>query len=167
MEIMSQNVKRTANKDYENVRRAMFQLPRRYAGQMKDLAEATGINYGRLRRATSDVDTTREGRDLSLIEVIRLMESANDYSLLYAICSELGFEAPHRSPDSAGGQIGCGALMSETLSVASSIGILSATINEAVADSRVSENERRRIIEALDSSQKELEKMRHLVTKVS
>jgi hypothetical protein len=164
---MVQNKSKIADKDYENVRRALFQLPRRHAGQMKELAEATGINYGRLRRATSDVDTTREGRDLTLIEALRLMEASGDYSLLYAICSELGFETPHRSPENTGDNFGCGALMSETLSVASAIGILSATINEAVADSRVSENERRRILEALDSSQKELEKMRHLVMKVS
>lgn len=156
------NKSKIATKEYENVRRALYQLPRHHAGQMKEIAEIAGINYDRLRRGTSDVETTREGRELTLVEVLRLIEAANDYSLLYAICAELGFETPRKLPEMTDLKGGCGALMEETLAIASTIGVLSATIKAAVANSRISEFERRQILEALDNSQLEIEKLRHL-----
>lgn len=164
---MSQNKDKIKNKEYENVRRALFQLPRRYAGQMKELAETAGINYDRLRRATSDVDTTREGRDISLFDAVRLMEAADDYSLLFAICSELGFETPRRTAGALEGNVDCDALMSEALSISAALGVLSETIKVAVADDRISENERRQILEALEKAQKELEKARLLTMKIN
>lgn len=163
---MSQNKSKIKAKSYENVRRALFQLPRHQAGQMKELAETAGINYDRLRRATSDVETTREGRDISLIESLRLMEAASDYSLLFAICAELGFETPRKLVEDSSVTVSCEMLMEEALAIASAIGVLSGTIKDAVADDRISENERRNILDALESSQKELEKIRHLVIKV-
>lgn len=165
---MTQSKDKIKNKTYENVRRALFQLPRHHAGQMKELAESAGINYDRLRRATSDVETTREGRDISLFESLRLMDAAQDYSLLFAICVELGFDTPRRtlSTENDGQTVSCDNLMEETLSIASAIGILSATIRDAVADNRISENERRSILEALEKAQGELEKVRHLAIKV-
>jgi hypothetical protein len=164
---MSQDKEKIKSKNYENVRRALFQLPRRQAGQMKELAETAGINYDRLRRATSDVDTTREGRDISLIESLRLMEAAEDHSLLFAICAEMGFETPRSKADDLAGKVSCETLVEETLSITSALGVLSATIRDAVADGRISENERRSMLAALEQSQTELEKMRHLVIKVS
>ncbi|MBI4854659.1 MAG: hypothetical protein HY819_22905 [Acidobacteria bacterium] len=154
-------------KNYENVRRALFQLPRQHAGQMKELAEYAGINYDRLRRATSDVETTREGRDISLVEALRVMEAAEDYSVLFAVCAELGFETPRRWQEEIPRKVGCDELMKETLAISSSIGELSAVIKSAVADSRISEVERRQILDAIEKSQHELEKIRHLVIKAT
>lgn len=156
-------MRNTAKKEYENVRRALFQLPRKYSGQMKELADAAGINYDRLRRATSDVESTREGRDISLIEVLRLMEAADDYSLLYTICAELGFDTPHKMDSQREVKASCSALLEKTLALTSTLGVLSATIKAAVADQRISEIERREILEALEASQKEIENLR-LVT---
>ncbi|MEW6731746.1 MAG: phage regulatory CII family protein [Acidobacteriota bacterium] len=164
---MTQNKDKLSQKDYEDVRRALYQLPRRYAGQMKELADTAGINYDRLRRATSDVDTTREGRDLSLIESLRLMQAADDYALLSAICAELGFETPRRTKINYDGKFDCETLMEEALAISSALGVLSAAIKDAVADDRISENERRRILEALENAQQELEKIRHLTIKIS
>lgn len=162
---MSDKIK---NKNYDDVRRALFQLPRHHAGQMKELAEDAGINYDRLRRATSDVETTREGRDISLFDALRLMEAAQDYGLLFAICTELGFETPHRCViTDSNDKVGCDDLMEQTLSIASALGGLSLVIKDSVADNRISENERRNILEALEKSQVELEKVRHLALKIS
>jgi hypothetical protein len=163
---MTQNKDKVKNKTYEDVRRALFQLPRHHAGQMKELAELAGINYDRLRRATSDVETTREGRDISLFESLRLMDAAQDYSLLFAICVELGFDTPRRTVENDGQAVTCDNLMEEALSIASALGVLSGTIRDAVADNRISEIERRSILEAMEKAQNELEKVRHLTIKV-
>ncbi|MEM4404990.1 MAG: phage regulatory CII family protein [Nitrososphaerota archaeon] len=153
-------MRNTSKKEYEGVRRALFQLPRKYSGQMKELADAAGIAYDRLRRATSDVESTREGRDISLIEVMRLMEAADDYSVLYTVCAELGFDTPRKMESQHEVKGGCSVLLEKTLALTSALGVLSATIKTAVADQRISENERREILEALESSQKELENIR-------
>lgn len=158
-------MKNLSKKEYEHVRRALFQLPRKYSGQMKELADAAAISYDRLRRATSDVESTREGRDISLIEVMRLMEAADDYSVLYAVCAELGFDTPRKMESQHEIKGSCGALLEKTLALTSALGVLSATISAAVADQRISENERREILEALESSQKEIENMRLVAMK--
>jgi hypothetical protein len=164
---MKREKKKIKNKNYDDVRRALFQLPRQHAGQMKELAECAGINYDRLRRATSDVETTREGRDISLVEALRLMEAAEDFSVLFAMCAELGFKTPNRWEEELPRKGGCDELMKETLAISSSIGELSAVIKSAVADSRSSEIEKRQILDAAEKSQNELEKIRHLVLKAS
>ncbi len=164
---MKREKEKIKHKNYENIRRALFQIPRQHAGQMKELAEWTGINYDRLRRATSDVETTREGRDISLVEALRLMEAAEDYSLLFAICTELGFETPHRLEQELPRKIGCEELTEETLEISSNIGELSAIIKGAVADNRISEIEKRQILDVVEKSQNELEKIRHMVLKAS
>jgi hypothetical protein len=164
---MKREKEKIKHKNYDDVRRALFQLPRQHAGQMKELAECAGINYDRLRRATSDVETTREGRDLSLVEALRLMEVAEDFSVLFAMCSELGFESPHRWEEEIPRKVGCDELMKETLAISSSIGELSGVIKAAVTDSRISEIERRQILDAAEKSQHELEKIRHMVMRAS
>lgn len=164
---MKREKEKIKHKNYEDVRRALFQLPRQHAGQMKELSEYAGINYDRLRRATSDVETTREGRDISLVEALRVMEAAEDYSVLFAMCAELGFKTPQRWEEETPRKVGCDELMKETLTISSSIGELSAVIRAAVADSRISEVERRQILDAVEKSQHELEKIRHLVMKAS
>ena len=156
------------SKTYEDVRRALFQLPRQEAGQMKELADAVGINYDRLRRATSDVETTREGRDISLIEALKLMEAADDYGILFAMCSELGFETPRiLEPTDMPRKVSCSQLMEGTLAIAASTGELSGIIKDAVADNRISEIERRDMLEAVEKAQKDLEKIRHMIIKAS
>jgi hypothetical protein len=83
------------------------------------------------------------------------MEAANDYSLLFAICTELKFEIPRRNFTEIQSDLDCEAL-----------GVLSSVTKEAVADNRISENERRSIIDAMENAQKELEKIRYLVINI-
>ncbi|MCS6884843.1 MAG: phage regulatory CII family protein [Acidobacteriota bacterium] len=161
---MSKRVKSTANKEYESVKRALFQLPRKYAGQMRELADAAGISYDRLRRSTSDVETTREGRNLSFLEVLRLIEASGDYSVLYATCAELGFESPRRcKDDDLARKSDCSALVERALELTSATGVLSAAVKAAIADGRISENERREILQAIESVQKQIETLRLIV----